>query len=603
MRIPLPRTLLWRFGLALIVIQAVVVCTIGWFTWRSARAFHYEQTLHHLERMTPLLASSYVDFLEAGAIESLDERVTRDGRSGKLRITVIAADGTVLADSHSDPLRMENHSARPEVAAARTANAGTAIRYSDSVDMNMLYFAQQFGSGERGVTLRTAVPLTVVRSDLRRLLGTVAIAGAASMALTLGVGYLVSRRLSWTVASLADRAKEFSVDDPQNLAASALHAASVRELQPVVDALNGLAGRLHRRIEQLQVQQREHEAILQSMNCGIIALDRQQRVLRTNRAADELLGITLNGSNINGRLLQEIVRQPELHEYVEVAIRGGEQNRAHPAELRFRAPDRTVQASAGAMTDAAGRPAGVLLVLNDLTPLRRLESMRSDFAANVSHELRTPITNIKGYVETLLDVGVEDAKQARQFLDIIKRNSDRLGAIIEDILSLAWLEQPGTRDTLAREVVPIRMITSAVVREFSNAAEAKSITLRNQVPDDLQVQINAPLIEQAVANYVSNAIKYSPPGTSVLIRAEQRGAGDGGMIELSVSDQGQGIASEHVPRIFERFYRVDKARSRELGGTGLGLAIVKHIALIHGGRVAVESRVGKGSTFKLILPA
>lgn len=241
---------------------------------------------------------------------------------------------------------------------------------------------------------------------------------------------------------------------------------------------------------------------------------------------------------------------------------------------------------------------------------RQLEALRSDFAANVSHELRTPITNIKGYVETMLEVGLDDPKQAREFLDIIKRNSDRLAAIVEDILSLAWLEQPGTRKALVREECEMKPILEAVAGQFENAASAKNIAIAIHVDRGLTANVNAQLIEQAVANYVSNAIKYSPVETTVTIKASlasQESLGGkrewGEWIEIAVIDEGQGIAPEHLPRIFERFYRVDKARSRALGGTGLGLAIVKHIALIHGGWVAVDSDLGKGSVFRIILPA
>ncbi len=237
---------------------------------------------------------------------------------------------------------------------------------------------------------------------------------------------------------------------------------------------------------------------------------------------------------------------------------------------------------------------------------RQREAMRSDFAANVSHELRTPITNIKGYVETMLEVGFDDAAQAREFLAIVKRNSDRLAAIVEDLLALAWLEQPGTRGSLAKEMRELRPILESVAAQFLDAASAKNIALAVNAEPTLAAPINAQLIEQAVANYVSNAIKYGPPESIVTVSAhsiEKNESTEAGVIEIAVHDRGAGIAAEHLPHIFERFYRIDKARSRELGGTGLGLAIVKHIALVHGGRVDVESEPGKGSTFKLVLPA
>jgi two-component system phosphate regulon sensor histidine kinase PhoR len=230
--------------------------------------------------------------------------------------------------------------------------------------------------------------------------------------------------------------------------------------------------------------------------------------------------------------------------------------------------------------------------------MRRLESMRSEFAANVSHELRTPITNIKGYVETLLQVGVEDPAQMRKFLEIVHRNTVRLSGIVEDILTLAFLEEPEAKQHLARLPSPAGEIVRQVVEDLGSAASARSIRVETSGAMDLTVLVNRSLAEQALANLVSNAIKYSPENTKVLVHV----AGDEEFACIEVTDQGPGIAAKHLPRIFERFYRVDKARARTMGGTGLGLAIVKHIANIHGGRVEVSSQVSQGSTFRLFLP-
>jgi two-component system phosphate regulon sensor histidine kinase PhoR len=231
--------------------------------------------------------------------------------------------------------------------------------------------------------------------------------------------------------------------------------------------------------------------------------------------------------------------------------------------------------------------------------MRRLESMRSEFAANVSHELRTPITNIKGYVETLLQVGIDDPERMRKFLEIVHRNTVRLSGIVEDILTLAFLEEPETKQSLTQDPASARDIVGQVVEDLGSAASAKAIQVIVSVETERMVVANRSLIVQAMANLVSNAIKYSGERTTVRIRI----ADVGEAICLSVSDEGPGIAAKHLPRIFERFYRVDKARARSQGGTGLGLAIVKHIATIHGGRVEVTSQLGQGSTFSLFLPA
>ncbi len=367
----------------------------------------------------------------------------------------------------------------------------------------------------------------------------------------------------------------------------------------IVDSVNALTRDLNDQLAFVQTQLNEQQAILRSMSNGLIALDRDQRILSLNRAAERLLGI--DRIDVRGRLLQEALRQPGLNQFVSEAIASrvqttGEFTLVGESEL-------VLQAASEPLHDADDNPVGLLILLTDVTTMRRLETLRSDFAANVSHELRTPITNIKGYIETLQEVGVNDEGQTERFLDIIHVNANRLASIIEDLLALSRLEQPGSRETLNPIDLPVQRVLAAVNDQISFAAAAKRIELRFQTDDDHVLRANPQLVEQAVANLVSNAVKYSNAGTSVTISARKLAKPDRGMIEISVTDEGPGIAPQHLSRIFERFYRIDKARSREQGGTGLGLAIVKHIALVHGGRVEVDSRIGRGSTFRLILPA
>ncbi|MDX2115909.1 MAG: ATP-binding protein [Planctomycetota bacterium] len=376
--------------------------------------------------------------------------------------------------------------------------------------------------------------------------------------------------------------------------------ASNGSLGSIADAMNAIAARLGAQEARLVETRNELEAILQSMEGGVLALDLQQRVLSMNRAAEWMLGLT--DGQVRGRLLQEVTRQPELNRFV------GEAFIRPPGEGEFALqglPVRRVRATNSLLLDAEGKQVGLLVVLNDITQLRRLESVRSDFAANVSHELRTPITNIKGYVETLLDMDITaDRDQSERFLRIIAKNADRLGAIVEDMLMLTQLERPDAKETLVTERTRLASVAEAVEGNLESELQSKSMALFNEVPDDLYGQINQQLVEQALSNLVMNAIRYSPSGTRIWVRAT-RGVGKLARehVELIVVDEGPGIGEEHLLRIFERFYRIDKARSREQGGTGLGLAIVKHIVQLHAGRVDVDSAPGKGSTFRLILPA
>ena len=358
------------------------------------------------------------------------------------------------------------------------------------------------------------------------------------------------------------------------------------------DALRRLRHERERR-ERVEEHLREIEGVLRATPIAVLALDHQQRIVGSNPAAERLLNFDARGAM--GRLLQEVVRQPALNRAVTRALAAGGylQDELH---LEFDLP-LEIQLSCEPL-QAEPQPHGLVVSLVDVTRMRRLESMRSEFAANVSHELRTPITNIKGYVETLLQVDLDDAQRRRKFLEVIHRNTVRLSGIVEDILTLAFLEEPEARHALVLAPTPVAEVVREVVDALGSAAAARSIRIEIDVAERTVIEANRSLLEQALSNLVSNAVRYSGEGTAVRVAVTD----EGDRVRLSVADHGQGIASKHLPRIFERFYRVDTARARSQGGTGLGLAIVKHIATIHGGSVEVTSQVGSGSCFSLLLP-
>jgi two-component system phosphate regulon sensor histidine kinase PhoR len=386
--------------------------------------------------------------------------------------------------------------------------------------------------------------------------------------------------------------------------------------------------RLQDEIELLRARQDEQRIIYKSMSAAMIAMDAQQRILTMNPAAERLLNMPEAAAQ--GKPLRTVVQQPELNRFVLKALADAKSNSIDLTLLGEGGA--SIHATAEPLRDGGNGTVGLLLLMQDVTRLKRLEAMRSDFAANVSHELRTPITNIMGYVETLMDMSSGESSQNREFLQIIHRNAERLNCIIEDLLSLARLEQPDVRGTLRRETKAVRELIDAAVAQHESVRSNKNIDIEIDAPANLDVHVNAQLIEQALGNLLSNALKFSPPGTKIVMRArraktpvtdsvagevagmarplqademDSRGENknESEAVEFSVVDQGPGIARDHLPRLFERFYRVDRARSREMGGTGLGLAIVKHIVLVHGGRVEVESELGKGSVFRIVLPA
>ncbi|MEM6931628.1 MAG: ATP-binding protein [Myxococcota bacterium] len=354
---------------------------------------------------------------------------------------------------------------------------------------------------------------------------------------------------------------------------------------------------LTERLAAVERRRSELEAVLASMVEGVIAIDPEERIISLNRAA--ALMLSLDPKRAVGRSIQEVIRNAALQSLVSEAL-GADTNSPAAGELTLRlnpdssTDDRSIQSQASPVRDAEGRHAGVVVVLHDITRLRRLESVRRDFVANVSHEIKTPISAIKAAVETLIDDEQMPVAPRRNFTGIISRQAERLDSIIEDLLSLTRLEQEGATVTDELEAHPVAPVLRAACETCQAKAHAKSITLEIEA-SPVHAQIVPTLVEQALVNLIDNAIKYSPERTTVLISAEQRH--DDAVI--AVTDEGRGIEPEHLPRVFERFYRTDRARSRSLGGTGLGLSIVKHIAETLGGKASVRSQLGKGSTFTL----
>lgn len=417
---------------------------------------------------------------------------------------------------------------------------------------------------------------------------------------TIGVPVVVGLAflLSWMVSHTVGRSLRRLTETAQRFAAGdfsqRLRLPEHREMAETAEAFNVLADNLEQSIASLKRRNNEQEAVLTSMVEAVLAVDSEQRVISVNAAAARLL--SASPQEIEGRGLQEVIRNADLRRFVTTALTCDE-----PVEgnlILRHARDRVLQANGTALRDAYGRSIGAVIVLNDVSRLRQLENLRRDFAANVSHELRTPITSIKGFVETLLDGALADPQDAERFLQIIARQADRLNTIIEDLLSLSRIEQETEAGGIALSIGGIGQVLEAAVNDCSARAQARSIRLALDCPSDLLAPINADLLEQAVINLIDNAIKYSEPGGQVWVQ----GYREEHLVTIAVKDQGSGIAAEHHARLFERFYRVDKARSRRLGGTGLGLAIVKHIALAHRALVTVESALGQGSTFFIRLP-
>jgi two-component system phosphate regulon sensor histidine kinase PhoR len=440
-------------------------------------------------------------------------------------------------------------------------------------------------------TADTAAADRELAAAQRRLLAGCLLAVAAAIA----AGYALARRAARPVRELSNAARRLAAGQFD----VSLPVAEAAELSDLATAIAGLREQLVERGLTIGRQGTQQEAVLGSMIEGVLAIDARQRIVSINHGAAELLGLD-PGKSLR-RPLQEVVRNPDLRRFALLAIDCRE-----PVEddLVIRgARDRTIRLRGTALRDVSGE-GGAVIVLNDVTDIQRLENMRRDFVANVSHELKTPIASIKGFVETLLDGAADDPADSRRFLEIVARQAERLEAIIEDLLALSRIEQSEGAGNLPLERVHVLAVLSAAVADCRPRARDRGVVVDVACDGMLEADVNPALLEQAVINLVDNAVKYSDSGDTIWVSAvEELAAADGPAVRIVVRDEGCGIAAEHLPRLFERFYRVDMARSRKLGGTGLGLSIVKHIVQAHGGSVAVESTPGTGSTFTIDLPA
>ena len=456
-------------------------------------------------------------------------------------------------------------------------------------DSLAIAFRPIYRSGQPVGAIVAAAPIAPFTSALRPLASTWVLLFAVTMLIALGASFLAARRIA---AALS--ASRVSPDAPGGPESQRLPAPEIEEFLPIVETANRMTDYLRERLRNEVQQRNEVEVVLASMAEGVIVLDADQRLLRVNRAGERILGVKTD--DVSGRNMLEVIRNADLQRFVTWAFSSGRPVETE-VEIR-REKDVVLQAHGTVLHDEAGHKIGGLIVLNDVTRLRQLENVRRDFVANVSHELRTPITSIKGFVETLQDGALDNREDAERFLDIVARQSDRLNAILEDLLSLSRIEQDADRSEIELARGDVRRVMRAAIQACQVKAQDKGVQVDLDCPAGVEAKINAPLLEQAVVNLIDNAIKYSEPGERVSVGLTHTDLD----VVISVADHGPGIPREHLPRLFERFYRVDKARSRSLGGTGLGLAIVKHIAQVHGGAALVESRPGKGSTFSIRLP-
>lgn len=559
------------------------------------RRLHRELSLFALERTASALAG-----LAPTDPESAQDFCLRAGRDSGLRVTVIGPDGRVWGDSRSAPEAMVNHLDRPEVAAALSGGTGAERRVSGTLGVPMAYAAAPIRfpprPGQTDAPPAAALRVAVDTPDLSRVLYPfVGAAAAAAVLLVIAAG-LASARLGRSLAAPVLRLSEAA----ESWAAGRLdlRAADVSdpEFAALAATMNAMAEELDRRIRETENRKAELGAVLASLGEGVIAVDENLRLVLANPRAAELLGASELEA---GRPILRATGSADLERIAAACVRGRTMVRE---EFTYYGPETKTILAYAAPYNVEGARDGAVIALTDLSAIRRLERVRTDFVANVSHELRTPITLIKGFAETLESEEMSPEERAR-FTAIIRRHADRMASIIEDLLTLARLEAgQGGRGAEGFEELEAGELAAAAVESARLELEGKAATVEIRCPPGLSLDAHPGLVEQALVNLVANAAKYGPRGGAIELAVRPAERDGRPYLRFAVKDRGPGIPDKDKGRLFERFYRVDRARSRELGGTGLGLAIVKHIALIHGGSVGVRSRHRGGSEFYLYLP-
>jgi len=571
-------------SLAFLPAGLLVVGSIG-LSFSIFKADLIEKELIDLREMARLASIQARSVFPLTDSSNLQELVRNWEGKSSFRFTVASPSGKALADSREDPSRLENQSHLPEFQKARSGGfAFSAVDSALEGDRMMSAVPIEAGGKIVGVVLVRAPANGIVDEW----------AGFADRFLIIATALVfILAYFLWRWNRLYDKSMN-AVDNAVNqLSKGELNIHSVENL--AVDAgrllsnLNKMAELIDSRIRNAVLQKNEVEAVLFSMSEGVLAVSADERILRVNRAAENLFGI--EGGNSLGRRFHEIFRNSKLKAFIRKALESSE-----PVEDQFTImgeKDCFIHAHGAALMDAENKRIGVLAVLSDVTKLKELENMRRDFVANVSHELKTPITSIKGFVETLMQEDFNDPESSRRFLNIIMKQTRRLNVIIDDLLSLSRIESESDRFEISRERVNIKNLLQSAIQDCDFIAKENSVDVELACEEKLLANVNWPLLEEAVVNLIQNAMKYGKEGGKVKVS----GSMENKDLLISVQDWGAGIEAIHLPRLFERFYRVDAARSRDLGGSGLGLAIVKHIAQAHNGSIHVESKPGHGTRF------
>ena len=552
----------------------------------------------NLRKSLVLQARLIADQIPATFQNNLDDFCRRFKSQTGARVTVIDGSGKVLGDSDESSEKMENHANRPEIRDAEISDTGSSIRFSRTIGKNLLYVAiaiNRDGDADK-VFLRLSLPLRDVETAVNKIRIRIILASLAVLFLVMLIGLFQTRKITRSLEDIADFSKEVTKGHFQKR----LYFKERDELGELGNNISNMAQEMSDRLKQSDEEKQKMEAVLRNMSDGLILTDTKGKIIMSNEAVSKLFGVS---TGIEGKTLLETLRKAELTGFIEQVQASrekisGEITLAYPRDMYL-----MVTASPFYSDKAQGELSGIVFTFHDITRLRKLEEIRKDFVANVSHEIKTPITAIKGFAETLLEGALDDREHAYKFLETIKNNSERLNSLVNDLLTLSRIELGDIK--IEKTDVNLNELIDTVFTTLRGKAESKGLSLTQQIsPGITSVKADRDRLIQILLNLVDNGIKFTEKGgvtikvESETGKAEQEEGKD--FIRISVEDTGMGIPRKHLSRLGERFYRIDRARSRELGGTGLGLAIVKHIVKAHGWEMKIESDEGKGTTVHIL---
>lgn len=574
-----------------LILTAAVLFTLAWFSITEIEKFYYSQVRQELLDFSKIHNEPISNFLSQKKFSELDEYCKKQGKLVGKRITVVLPDGKVVGETNKDIRDMASHKDRVEIVEALRDGQSASTRPSGTENTDTMYVAIRISYGESDfAVLRSSLTLMSVDKVFNHIISKITMGAFAAIVIMAISSIIILGKITKPLAKICAVAVEFAKGELSSRAP----ACEIEELNALSVVLNDMAGQLDSRINTITEQRNETETIFNNMSEGLLAIDSNKRLININKAAADIFNI--EAEHVLKHDIAVVIRKTELIDFINSTF-----NSIVPTETEITVPgkqDRHLLVH-GARYEQKGGKNGVVIVIADITRLKRLENLRKEFVANVSHELKTPITAIRGFVETLQEGALDDTEQAKKFMGIIARHTDRMHSLIEDLLSLSRLEHSNSSNEITFDKVEISGLFEDIVDTYESRISARNIKIDIICDEALEVRGNKILLTQAIGNLLDNAIKYSPEGGKIELSAHI----ESGEVFINVKDNGCGIPADHHMRLFERFYVVDKSRSRKLGGTGLGLAIVKHIARIHKGNVSVKSSSGNGSTFTIILPA